>query len=83
MANRIIPGKMLNSLDKDNDNSVKGKEFQRARMLDMFLATRTGMKTSGDGTIQIVEKIRNTSRCRNVTRFSSHRNALATAKRYL
>ena len=30
-------GKMLSSLDKDNDNSVKGKEFQRARMLDMFL----------------------------------------------
>ena len=30
-------GKMLNSLDKDNDNSIKGKEFQRAKMLDMFL----------------------------------------------
>jgi hypothetical protein len=30
-------GKMLNNLDKDNDNSVKGKEFVRARMLDMYL----------------------------------------------
>jgi hypothetical protein len=30
-------GKMLDNLDKDNDNSVKGKEFLRARMLDMFI----------------------------------------------
>jgi Calcineurin-like phosphoesterase/Omp85 superfamily domain len=30
-------GKMLSNLDKDNDNSVKGKEFLRARMLDMYL----------------------------------------------
>jgi hypothetical protein len=29
--------KMLDNLDKDNDNSVKGKEFLRARMLDMFI----------------------------------------------
>jgi hypothetical protein len=30
-------GKMLNNLDKDNDNSIKGKEYLRAKMLDMFL----------------------------------------------
>jgi hypothetical protein len=30
-------GKMLSNLNKDNDNSVKGKEFLRARMLDMYL----------------------------------------------
>ena len=29
-------GKMLSNLEKDNDNTVKGKEFLRARMLDMF-----------------------------------------------
>ncbi len=28
---------MLSNLDKDNDNSIKGKEFLRARMLDMYL----------------------------------------------
>jgi hypothetical protein len=30
-------GKMLSNLNKDNDNSVKGKEFLRARMLDLYL----------------------------------------------
>ena len=30
-------GKMLSNLDKDNDNSIKGKEFLRARMLDMYI----------------------------------------------
>ena len=30
-------GKMLANLEKDNDNAVKGKEFLRARMLDMLL----------------------------------------------
>jgi Calcineurin-like phosphoesterase len=30
-------GKMLANLMKDNDNSIKGKEFLMARMLDMFL----------------------------------------------
>ena len=30
-------GKMLSNLEKDNDNSVKGKEFLRARMLDMLI----------------------------------------------
>ena len=28
---------MLSNLDKDNDNSVKGKEFLRARMLDIYI----------------------------------------------
>ena len=50
-------GKMLNNLDKDNDNSVKGKEFLRARMLDMFLGDWDDMRTNGDGIIRTPEKI--------------------------
>ncbi|HEY2347865.1 MAG TPA: metallophosphoesterase, partial [Puia sp.] len=30
-------GKMLSNLDKDNDNSIRGKEFLRARILDMYI----------------------------------------------
>ncbi len=30
-------GKMMSNLIKDNDNSIKGREFLRARMLDMYL----------------------------------------------